>query len=92
MSQGPEHSSGIEKWLKLMNAEGVGPVSFRKLVAHFGNVDGALGASAAELAQIEGIGPKKSEAIARTRGAFEAEAEVQLASRLGCLEHIRITP
>ncbi len=79
----PGHSSGIEKWLKLINAEGVGPVSFRKMLAHFGAVDGAFGASAAELMRIDGIGSKKAEAIIRTRDAFDAAGEVALASKLG---------
>jgi DNA processing protein len=76
-------SREIEKWLKLVNADGVGPVTFKKILDKCGSVDKALGASVKELSEIEGIGFKTAEAIARTRDKFDAVGELELAEKLG---------
>jgi DNA processing protein len=78
-----QNSADIEKWLKLIRAEGVGPTTFAKLLKHFGSVDRASGASVSELAKIDGIGFKSAEQIARTRGKFDAAAEMELAEKSG---------
>jgi DNA processing protein len=78
-----QNSADIEKWLKLIRAEGVGPTTFAKLLKHFGSVDRASGASVSELTKIDGIGFKSAEQIARTRGKFDAAAEMELADKLG---------
>ena len=77
-----ENSKDLEKWLKLINADGVGPVTFEKIVDKCGSVDSALGASVKELSEIDGIGFKTAESIARTREKFDAAGELELASRL----------
>jgi len=77
------NSADIEKWLKLIRAEGIGPVTFSKLIKHFGSADRALGASVSELARIDGIGFKTAERIAASRDKFDAAAEVELAQKLG---------
>jgi len=88
--QVPTHSEGIEKWLRLIRADGVGPVTFTRLLERFGSVDGALGASAASLAKVEGIGFKTAERIAASRETFDAGAELELAGKLGVqLVHLR---
>jgi predicted Rossmann fold nucleotide-binding protein DprA/Smf involved in DNA uptake len=58
MAKKEPHSPDIEKWLKLAGADNVGPVTFAKLIKHFGSVDRALGVSVAEWTQIEGFGLK----------------------------------
>jgi len=78
-----QNSDGIEQWLSLIRADGVGPTTFGKLLNHFGSVDGALGASVGELTKVEGIGFKTAEQIARTRGKFDATEELALAEKLG---------
>jgi DNA processing protein len=83
MTQVPENSRGIEQWLKLIRAEGVGPVTFARLLKYFGSVDAALGASVGRLTQVEGIGSVTAERIAVGRDGFDAEAEVELAAKLG---------
>ena len=50
------NSPDIEKWLKLAGADGVGPVTFGKLLNYFGSAKNVLGASAYELSKVEGIG------------------------------------
>jgi DNA processing protein len=77
------HSKDIEKWLKLRNAEGVGPATFAGLLKHFGSVEAASVASICELTKVDGIGDKTAQRIARTRGSFDVESEVALADRLG---------
>jgi len=77
------HSADIEKWLKLVRADKVGPATFAKLTKYFGSVDRALGVSVSELARIEGISPGKAHSIAGTRDKFNAAAELELAERLG---------
>ncbi len=83
MAQVPGNSPDIEKWLKLIRAEGVGPVAFGRLLKRFGAVDAALGASVAGLAKVEGIGFKTAEKIASTRDKFDICAELELAEKLG---------
>jgi len=77
------HSPDIDKWLSLIRADGVGPVNFRKLVAKLGSIDAVLGASVSQLTQVEGIGDKTAERIARSRDRFEAAAELELAEKHG---------
>jgi DNA processing protein len=83
MANERQHAVDIEKWLRLIRADGVGPTTFGKLVNHFGSVDRALGASVSELAKIDGVGFKTAEQIAATRNKFDTTAELELAERLG---------
>jgi len=76
------NSADIERWLKLIRADGVGPVTFARLLEHFGSIDRALGASVSEMAKIDGIGFKTAERIAATRNKFDATAELELAEKL----------
>jgi len=79
----PPNSADIENWLRLIRSDDVGPVTFVKLLTHFGSADKALGASSAQLERIDGIGPKTANAIASGRNKFDTKAELNLAARLG---------
>jgi DNA processing protein len=83
MAGAKQNSVEIEKWLKLIRADGVGPTIFARLLSHFGSVDRALSASVSELTKVDGIGFKSAEQIARTRNKFDATAELELADKLG---------
>jgi DNA processing protein len=83
MSKVQRNSVDIEKWLKLIRAGSVGPVTFAKLIKQFGSPDRALGASVSDLAEVDGIGFKTAEQIAATRNKFDADAELELACKLG---------
>ena len=83
MAQVPENSREIEKWLKLIRADEVGPVTFGRLLKRFGSVDAVLGASVSGLMKVEGIGSKTAERIAASRDKFDAGAELELAAKLG---------
>lgn len=83
MSKLQRNSVGIEDWLKLIRADNVGPVTFARLVKHFGSPACALEASVSELAKVDGIGFKTAEQIAATRNKFDTIAELELAGKLG---------
>ena len=82
MAESQQHSVDIEKWLKLIRADNVGPTTFAKLIKHFGSADRALGASVSELAKIDGVGFKTAEQIVRTRNKFDTATELELAEKL----------
>jgi DNA processing protein len=77
------NSPDIDKWLKLVRADGVGPITFARLIRHFNSADRAMGASVSELTKIEGIGFKTAEQIAATREKFDVANELELAEELG---------
>lgn len=79
----PLNSAGIGDWLRLAGAEGVGPVTFGRLLEHFGSLQRALGASVSELTKVEGIGLHTAERIAASREKFNANDELELALQLG---------
>ena len=77
------NSAGIEQWLKLIRADGVGPAIFARLIKRFGTAERVLGASVAELAKINGLGYKTAERIAATRDEFDPVPEMERARKLG---------
>ncbi len=77
------NSVGIENWLKLLRSDGIGPVTFTRLIKHFNSAERALGASVSELAKVNGIGFKTAERIAATRDKFDSAGELELAAKLG---------
>ena len=83
MSKLQPNSVEIEKWLKLIRAEGVGPTTFTRLLKRFGSPDRIMGASVSELAKTTGIGFKTAEKIAATRDKFDVVSELELARKLG---------
>jgi len=83
MVQVPENSRDIEKWLSLIRADEVGPVTFARLLKYFGSVEAALGASVGRLTKVEGIGSVTAERIAASREKFDTRVELELAAKLG---------
>ncbi|MFU8828322.1 MAG: DNA-processing protein DprA [Phycisphaerales bacterium] len=71
--------------MRLRVASGVGPVLARRLLEHFGSVNGALRASLTELECIDRIGPALARKIRASLEDSAAEAEKQwiAAERLG---------
>ncbi len=64
-------------WLGLSSVPGIGRVTFRKLVAHFGSAERALTAAVEELKKIDGLPDKAIAGI--TSGAWREYAEKELA-------------
>lgn len=83
MAMVQENSADIEGWLKLIRSDGIGPVTFAKMIKHFGSVERVLGASVSELAKIDGVGFKTAERIVSSRDKFNPEAELDSARKLG---------
>ena len=81
------NSPDIEKWLKLAGADGVGPVTFGKLLTYFGLPENILGASAYELSKVEGIGHHTAEKISASRDKTDAAAEIRSQCIKGCGIH-----
>ena len=77
MAKAQRNSPDIENWLKLIRADGIGPVTFAKMIKHFGTAERILGASVSELAKIDGVGFKTAERIVATRDKFDAAGEVE---------------
>jgi DNA processing protein len=78
-----KNSVNIDKWIKLIRCDGIGPIAFARLLKYFDNIDDALGASTHRLEKVEGIGPKTAESILASRDKFDTEKEIQLAKKLG---------
>jgi len=77
------HSEDADKWLRIANCQGVGPVIFGRLLEKFGSPEEILNASMASLAQVEGIGGKTAEKIFRSRNDFDVDKEIALADKFG---------
>jgi DNA processing protein len=90
------HSDGIEDWLRLSHAEGVGSVLFARLLKQFGTAERSLGASVAEMTKVEGIGDITAGKIARSRDKFNVDKELELADKhsttLICWDDLRYPP
>jgi DNA processing protein len=54
----------VRQYLRLHLAEGVGALTFRRLVEHFGSVEAICAAGPPALRAVEGVGPKTAAAIA----------------------------
>jgi len=86
----PANSPQIEDWIALARTDGIGPRLFARLMERFGSPAQALRATAADLASVEGIGKDTAERIVASRGRFDVQAELDLASRHGVwLVHIQ---
>jgi DNA processing protein len=69
---------GLQHYLQLALAEGVGPITIGRLIETFDSAEGACAASLAELRGIEGIGTTKSQKIYSSIRAAGAMAEGEL--------------
>ena len=83
----PDHSE-YASWLALTRIKGLGCVSFKKLASHFADPTKSLSATAAELAEIEGLDRNVIDGLLSFREWEEVEREVRRASHAG----VRIIP
>lgn len=70
-------------WIGLSSVPGVGRVTFRKLVRHFGSAERSLSASPGELRDVEGLSPRVAAAIGEFDWRGPAEREVSRAEETG---------
>ena len=84
-----ESSALVRSYLRLTLADGVGAVTFRKLVDAFGDAKSVIEAGPGRWKQVEGVGPKKVSAITAV-GDDLVDRELDEADRRGvkiiCLE------
>jgi len=78
----------IRDYLRLALTPGIGGVSFRALMDHFGSAQAALAASEGEIARLEGFGTVRAGEVARARETVDVEAELERAAARG----VRIVP
>lgn len=70
-------------YLRWALTDGIGPLTFARLLIQLGDAEKALGAPASVLQTVKGIGVEKADAIARSRDGTEAEIEVAAAAEHG---------
>ncbi|MBN1488982.1 MAG: DNA-processing protein DprA [Phycisphaerae bacterium] len=76
-------SDAAAQYLRLSTARGVGPISFNRLLARFGSIEGILQAGRSELESVDRIGPRVAAEIVRARTSSEHERELELAAAHG---------
>lgn len=67
----------ISLWLKLSRANGVGPVTMRRLLARFGSLENIAGACCEGLKCVDGIGDKTALSILRSFELEDVESEIE---------------
>jgi DNA processing protein len=70
-------------WMRLARVPGFGPVLVKRVVEALGSPEAALGAPAARLAEIEGIGRQRAEAFARGVPVDLVQRELDAATKKG---------
>lgn len=71
------------KYLTWSLVDGIGPIILGRLLYQFGEIDQTLGLKADLLQTVHGIGPQKSEAIARSRDRVDIASELEAAEEFG---------
>lgn len=68
--------------LRLALTDGIGPVTFRRLLERFGSAEAAIGSTAAELQAVRGIG-RTADDVARALQAVDVRSEIEAAEKSG---------
>ncbi len=79
-------------YLRWALTDGVGPLTFSKLIVQFGDPEKALGASAAELSTISRVGRSQADAMARGPQEEVIRREIEAAAEHGVRIIARIDP
>jgi len=69
--------------LSLALTPGIGGVSFRALLDHFGSAEAVVRATAAQLAEVRGFSRKRADKVVRARADIDVEAELSAAAARG---------
>jgi DNA processing protein len=75
--------SELRDLVALMMTAGVGPLTSRSLLEHFGTAGRVLDAPAARLREVQGVGPKLADRIVNARAENDAHGELALCARHG---------
>lgn len=76
-------SEAAQEHLRLHLADGIGSITFGRLIEHFGSAGAVLAASRMALREVEGVGEKTAEAIRAAASSQAWKEEVALAGELG---------
>jgi DNA processing protein len=79
----PTSSDGLRDLLALQLVPGLGPCRTAALLQHFGSAGRARRASAAQLREVDGIGPKLAEQLARALPTADVDGELRRVERGG---------
>ncbi|MFH0980356.1 MAG: DNA-processing protein DprA [Planctomycetota bacterium] len=71
------------KYLALKSARGIGPILARRLIQHFGGIDGVFQASVGELARVERVSPARARQVQAARDEDTIAGELALAAERG---------
>jgi DNA processing protein len=88
----PLSPAALEPLLRLAIVPGVGPARLAALLRHFGSPERALGASAAEVAQLPGFGPELSRRVADASSVAGQDAARAAADALHRAGAVALTP
>ncbi len=83
MSSTNEGDAELLDCLRLHVVPGIGPRHSQLLLDHFGSPQAVLGASIAQLQEVDGVGPKIAQLIAAAKLGRDAEQELAESKRLG---------
>jgi DNA processing protein len=78
----PSSDDDLLDWIRLTMVAGVGPQTMRALLERFKSAGRVLTATRAELRELDGVGPKLAERIARASSECDAEAELALCRQM----------
>lgn len=78
----PESGDSLEATLRLALVPGVGPLTRKALLEHFGSSSAVLAAAPSELRRVPGVGPQLTHCILSAGETVDVEAELQV-----CREH-----
>ncbi len=85
-------SDSLIDWLRLHLTPGIGPRTMELLLERFGSPTEVLNASGAALLAVDGVGPKLSAEITKSRTSAAAEEEIATAEKLGVSLLLRDSP
>ncbi len=85
-------SDNLIDWLRLHLTPGIGPRIMELLLERFETPREVLNASGAALLAVDGVGPKLSAEITKSRTSTAAEEEIALAEQLGVSLLLRTAP
>jgi DNA processing protein len=83
----PAASQDLRDLIRLTHTPGVGPLTLKALLTHFGTPAKVLRATQGQLARVDGIGPKTAERIAAARDEIDPEVELALTAQHGVNLH-----
>lgn len=82
-----DRAQTLRDLIRLAHTPGVGPLTLKALLDHFGTADKALKATPSRLAGVDGVGPKTAARIAQAGSEINPEAELALAAQHGVVLH-----